>query len=191
MIIVKTNALSYGGYNNNSKLLTLNTCNFTYEKLDTDNEKYEKYNSLYSDIENYLFLSASYNSTIDSLNSSNSLNLMQEQFDFLENTTDSFNDILDQLYNPNKEDEPTEDDSLVYVNNLFIGDSRMNQMKNYGIVDSSKVIYGGGYGYNWFIGNGTFSASYTNAINGAIEEVKNKVKKDRKCHRIQDTILNK
>ena len=178
MIIVKTNALSYGGYNNNSKLLTLNTCNFTYEKLDTDNEKYEKYNSLYSDIENYLFLSASYNSTIDSLNSSNSLNLMQEQFDFLENTTDSFNDILDQLYNPNKEDEPTEDDSLVYVNNLFIGDSRMNQMKNYGIVDSSKVIYGGGYGYNWFIGNGTFSASYTNAINGAIEEVKNKVKKD-------------
>ena len=178
MIIVKTNALSYGGYNNNSKLLTLNTCNFTYEKLDTDNEKYEKYNSLYSDIENYLFLSASYNSTIDSLNSSNSLNLMQEQFDFLENTTDSFNDILDQLYSPNKEDEPTEDDSLVYVNNLFIGDSRMNQMKNYGIVDSSKVIYGGGYGYNWFIGNGTFSASYTNAINGAIEEVKNKVKKD-------------
>ena len=178
MIIVKTNALSYGGYNNNSKLLTLNTCNFTYEKLDTDNEKYEKYNSLYSDIENYLFLSASYNSTIDSLNSSNSLNLMQEQFDFLENTTDSFNDILDQLYNPNKEDEPTEDDSLVYVNNLFIGDSRMNQMKNYGIVDSSKVIYGGGYGYNWFIGNGTFSASYTNAINGAIEEVKNKVKKN-------------
>lgn len=178
MIIVKTNALSYGGYNNNSKLLTLNTCNFTYEKLDTNNEKYEKYNSLYSDIENYLFLSASYNSTIDSLNSSNSLNLMQEQFDFLENTTDSFNDILDQLYNPNKEDEPTEDDSLVYVNNLFIGDSRMNQMKNYGIVDSSKVIYGGGYGYNWFIGNGTFSASYTNAINGAIEEVKNKVKKD-------------
>lgn len=178
MIIVKTNALSYGGYNNDSKLLTLNTCNFTYEKLDTDNEKYEKYNSLYSDIENYLFLSASYNSTIDSLNSSNSLNLMQEQFDFLENTTDSFNDILDQLYNPNKEDEPTEDDSLVYVNNLFIGDSRMNQMKNYGIVDSSKVIYGGGYGYNWFIGNGTFSASYTNAINGAIEEVKNKVKKN-------------
>lgn len=178
MIIVKTNALSYGGYNNNSKLLTLNTCNFTYEKLDTDNEKYEKYNSLYSDIENYLFLSASYNSTIDSLNSSNSLNLMQEQFDFLENTTDSFNDILDQLYNPNKEDEPTEDDSLVYVNNLFIGDSRMNQMKNYGIVDSSKVIYGGGYGYNWFIGNGTFNASYTNAINGAIEEVKNKVKKN-------------
>lgn len=178
MIIVKTNALSYGGYNNNSKLLTLNTCNFTYEKLDTDNEKYEKYNSLYSDIENYLFLSASYNSTIDNLNSSNSLNLMQEQFDFLENTTDSFNDILDQLYNPNKEDEPTEDDSLVYVNNLFIGDSRMNQMKNYGIVDSSKVIYGGGYGYNWFIGNGTFSASYTNAINGAIEEVKNKVKKN-------------
>ena len=75
---------------------------------------------MYSDIENYLFLSASYNSTIDSLNSSNSLNLMQEQFDFLENTTDSFNDILDQLYNPNKEDEPTEDDSLVYVNNLFI-----------------------------------------------------------------------
>ena len=48
----------------------------------------------------------------------------------------------------------------------------MNQMKNYGIVDSSKVIYGGGYGYNWLIGNGTFSASYTNAINGAIEEVK-------------------
>lgn len=82
---------------------------------------------MYSDIENYLFLSASYNSTIDSLNSSNSLNLMQEQFDFLENTTDSFNDILDQLYNPNKEDEPTEDDSLVYVNNLFIGDSRMNK----------------------------------------------------------------
>lgn len=178
MIIVKTNALSYGGYNNNSKLLTLNTCNFTYEKLDTDNEKYEKYNSLYSDIENYLFLSASYNSTIDNLNSSNSLTLMQEQFDVLENTTNYFDVILDELYNPNKEDEPTEDDSLVYVNNLFIGDSRMNQMKNYGIVDSSKVIYGGGYGYNWFIGNGTFSASYTNAINGAIEEVKNKVKKN-------------
>ena len=52
----------------------------------------------------------------------------------------------------------------------------MNQMKNYGIVDSSKVIYGGGYGYNWFIGNGTFSASYTNAINGAIEEVKNLIR---------------
>ena len=174
MIIVKTNALSYGGYNNNSKLLTLNTCDFTYEKFDSNNEEYEKYNSLYGNIENYLFLSASYNSTIDSLNSYNSLTLTQEQFDFLENTTDSFNDILNKLYNM------IEDygDSLVYVNNLFIGDSRMNQMKNYGIVDSSKVIYGGGYGYNWFIGNGTFSASYTNAINGAIEEVKNKVKKD-------------
>lgn len=178
MIIVKTNALGFGGYNNSSKTLALDTCTYSYEEFDSSNSEYDKYNELYSDIENYLYLSSSYNSTIDSLNGSNVLSLGSSELDLISESTSGYESILNSLYNENSDDEIEEVEEVVYTNNLFIGDSRMNQMKNYGIVDSSKVIYGGGYAYDWFIGNGTFSASYTNAINGAIEAVNSRVKEN-------------
>ena len=172
MIIVKTNAMSYGGYDNSSKTLMLDTCTYKFENLDSDNEKYEKYNELYSEIENYLYLSSSYNTAIDSLSLNNSLTLDEDILENIKEIDGNFDSILSSLYN----DEESED--VVYTNNLFVGDSRIQEMRDYGVVDSSKVIYGSGYGYNWFVGNGTFNGGNTNAINGAIDGISKKVKEN-------------
>jgi len=51
---------------------------------------------------------------------------------------------------------------------IYIGDSRTQGMSIYGITNSSNTVYGAGYGYNWFIGNGSFSSSYTNSTSGGI-----------------------
>lgn len=172
MIIVKTNAMSYGGYDNSSKTLMLDTCTYEFKNLDSDNENYEKYNELYSEIENYLYLSSSYNTAIDSLSLNNSLTLDEDVLKNIKEIDGNFDSILSSLYN----DEESED--VIYTNNLFVGDSRIQEMKDYGVVDSSKVIYGSGYGYNWFVGNGTFNGGNTNAINGAIDGISKKVKEN-------------
>ena len=163
MIIVKTNALSYGNYDNSSKVLELDTCTYNYNDF-SGNSEYERYDELYTEIENYLYISSSYNTSIDVLTSANALELNSRTLNEISESTDRFTIILNNLYEPNA-DEVNE---IVYTNNLFIGDSRIEEMKNYGIVDSSKVIYGRGYGYDWFIGNGEFNASNTNSLDGGI-----------------------
>lgn len=51
---------------------------------------------------------------------------------------------------------------------LFIGDSRTKGMIISGVINDDNTVYGIGYGYNWLIGNGSFSTEKTNALNGAI-----------------------
>lgn len=175
MIIVKTNALSTGNYNNSTKLLNLDTCEYGYSELGDYQEKYEE---LYKEIENYLYISKSYNDIITTLSSGNNLvfdeNIKNQVLTMDEDK--SYSEILNSLYNQSDSDT----DQVTYTNNLYIGDSRFNQMKNYGIIDGSKTIYGGGYGYDWFIGNGEYSASYTNALNGAIEETNKRINENTK-----------
>ena len=143
-----------------------NTINNFVEKINVvkkDREE-ERYDELYTEIENYLYISSSYNTSIDVLTSANALELNSRTLNEISESTDRFTIILNNLYEP-AADEVNE---IVYTNNLFIGDSRIEEMKNYGIVDSSKVIYGRGYGYDWFIGNGEFNASNTNSLDGGI-----------------------
>ena len=172
MIIVKTNALSNGGYDNSSKSLSLDTCSYSYEKIDNSSSIYEKYNTLYTDIEDYLYLSSSYNSTLDTLNSSSSLLLGNNEFELLSEVSGNYLTILNKMYNT------TSTDDITYTNNLFIGDSRFRDMMDYGIIDSNKVIYADGLGYDWFVGNGTYNAGVTNALNGAITGVNNNFKEN-------------
>ena len=76
MIIVKTNALSIGNYNNAIKDVYLDTCSYGY------NENYpEEYEDLYSDIENYLYLSSIYSDEITNLSLSNSLMLDENKLE--------------------------------------------------------------------------------------------------------------
>ena len=160
---LKDYVLGYGNYDNSSKVLELDTCTYNYNDF-SGNSEYERYDELYTEIENYLYVSSSYNTSIDVLTSANALELNSRTLNEISESTDRFTIILNNLYEPNA-DEVNE---IVYTNNLFIGDSRIEEMKNYGIVDSSKVIYGRGYGYDWFIGNGEFNASNTNSLDGGI-----------------------
>ena len=171
MVIVKTNALSYGSYDNSTKVLELDTCSYEYSDITANNE-YERYDELYTEIENYLYISSSYNTSIDVLTSSNALELNSQVLNEISENSDNFNIILNNLYEPNSE----EANEIVYTSNLFIGDSRIEEMKNYGIVDSSKVIYGRGYGYDWFVGDGEFNAGNTNSLDGGIAGAIKKMK---------------
>lgn len=57
--------------------------------------------------------------------------------------------------------------------NIFIGDSRTQGMMLSGAIDESESIYGVGYGLNWFLGNGEFNETKTNALDGAIAKLRN------------------
>lgn len=59
--------------------------------------------------------------------------------------------------------------------NLYIGDSRTLGMLVSEVINEDNTVYGAGYGYDWLIGEGEFSASNTNALNGAINGLKDKV----------------
>ena len=56
-----------------------------------------------------------------------------------------------------------------------MGDSRITGIMNSNLINESNTVYGIGYGYNWLVGNGTFDSGYTNAINGAIEGLNQKM----------------
>lgn len=58
------------------------------------------------------------------------------------------------------------------VKNIFIGDSRTQGILLSGAIDEEDVIYGVGYGYKWFIGDGNFNSSKTNAVNGALNQLR-------------------
>lgn len=59
--------------------------------------------------------------------------------------------------------------------NLYIGDSRTLGMLVSEVINEDNSIYGAGYGYDWLIGEGEFSTSNTNASNGAINGLKDKM----------------
>lgn len=167
MIIVKTNALSIGNYNNAIKDVYLDTCSYGY------NENYpEEYEDLYSDIENYLYLSSIYSDEITNLSLSNSLMLDENKLEQIKSfEKNSYNSILSLIY-----DNLGGEVQHVYSDTLFLGDSQLYRMVQYGIVSKKKSVYGVGYGYDWLVGNGTFSAEDTNSTDGGIMGINNKMK---------------
>ena len=140
MIIVKTNALAYGNYDNSSKVLDLDTCNYYYEKSNN-----EKLNELYLEIENYLYLPSRYDDVITSLSSNVSLALDSNVLNQISKISgESLASIFDSIYNISSPDASSK-------KNIFIGDSRVHGMKNAGLISDLNSVYADGQGYDWFV----------------------------------------
>lgn len=66
-------------------------------------------------------------------------------------------------------------DATFASDTLYIGDSRTQGLLINGTVTEEKTVYGVGYGFDWFTGNGTFSSKKTNALDGAISGIESKM----------------
>ena len=172
MIVVKTNALSYGNYNSAQKILMLDDCIYNYIDDLPGNIK-KKYSSLYSLISNYLYVSSSFTSAISNMGSNSSLNLDKDVIAQMNELSMNYKEILNNVYSGNS------DIVGEYRDSLFVGDSRLKGMVLSGVVNESNAVYGVGYGYNWFVGDGTFDSSYTNSISGGISGINDKIIKDK------------
>lgn len=168
MIVVKTNALSYGNYNSAQKMLMLDDCIYSFTLDVPDNIKKE-YSSLYSSISNYLYVSSSYSSAISNMSSSSSLNIDKEIIDQMSELSMDYKEILKNTYSG--------DADVVgeYRDSLFVGDSRLKGMVLAGVVNEKNAAYGVGYGYNWFVGDGNFDSSFTNSMSGGISAINDKI----------------
>lgn len=177
MVILKTNALSYGNYQSSSKDLTVKICNVlsggtaSSWNFDVAEEDLNKLTETYNTISNYIFISSSYKGPISSLSSANAINFNQSDLAKLEeqaNSGNNFSAILTNLYS-----KPSTNKSEINISrkNLYIGDSRTKGMISSSAINESSAIYGTGYGYDWLVGNGDFSSDNTNSelggINGA------------------------
>ncbi len=180
LIVLKTNALSYGNYHSSNKVINLDTCTFNYcnpstcelnnEDVPLDSPYLTKLNDLYNEVSNYLYISESYKDNISSLSSKDALTFDLDtlnNFQELSLANNTYAEILSLNY-PNNNTEITYDKETYYI-----GDSRMQGILNTGLISSSNTIYGASYGYNWFVGTGTFSENNTNAVNGAIPYLNN------------------
>lgn len=160
MILEKTNALGMGNYNNQEKNITIDGCKVDYEP-DVPSDVQSAYDSVYSSIENYLYLSSAYDNTITNLSNADTIAISKEILDSLINQEDmDYKQILSNLVGENAINNQT-------VNNIFIGDTRAKKIMDYGI--SNNVIYGENLGYDWLIGNGNFNN--TNATSGVVNAV--------------------
>lgn len=164
MIVVKTNALSYGSYNSADKILNLDDCVYSYEEVSDSN-----YEELYSTISDYLYVSSSYTNAISNMGASSILNIDSSVIEGMSQIEGSYSDILRNVY--------VGDETVVgeYRDSLFIGDSRMKGMILAGAVSDANAIYGTGYGYDWLVGNGTFDSSFTNSTSGGINGINSKI----------------
>lgn len=179
MIIGKTNALSYGGYNSSSKRIAVDDCSNPFDINAIPPSNYEE---IYNSIENYIYVSASYNESINYLNVQNALEFNDEiieKISELSHSGMSYTEILDELYNEDESD--TSSDTInEYRPNLFVGDSRTQGMQIAGVINSSNSVYGVGYGYNWFVGDGDFTTDKTNATAGGINGINSKMTSGKK-----------
>ncbi|MCM1053804.1 MAG: SGNH/GDSL hydrolase family protein [Ruminococcus sp.] len=66
-------------------------------------------------------------------------------------------------------------DATILRETLYIGDSRTQGMMLSGAVSEDNTVYGVGYGYYWLVGNGEFNSNKTNALNGGIIGIQNKM----------------
>ncbi len=120
MITIKTNAFATGNYDANSKKLDLDTCTYGFED-NKDSAEYSKLITLYEEIGDYLYLNDSYNSTITNLSPDDNLSFDINNLENVQNeeTTQSYNEILDNLFNKkvtldNPTDETEEIDNKSY-----------------------------------------------------------------------------
>ncbi len=124
LIILKTNALSDGEYDNIGKTLYLDDCDVGFEAVsEDDNVLYEDISELYLEVENYLYLSSSYTTTITELSSNdalfinNSIITKMEDLALLDN---DYRDILNIIFNDENVNgdidsyDNTEEDSISY-----------------------------------------------------------------------------
>jgi len=128
----------------------------------------ERLARLYEEVSNYLYLSTSYRSAISSLSSRNALSFSQEkinEFVAAAANGEKFSTILDTVY---QSEENEEEEEPILKDTFFIGDSRMKGIQNTGVINENNTVYGVGYGYDWFVGSGSYNEANTNAVSGAI-----------------------
>lgn len=179
MITLKTNALSYGNYNSSSKEVDVRLCDvFDGEGEDAESELWmfegvdaeeASLSSLYDEISNYIYVSSSYTSTISNLSSRNVLEFDSSvfaEFQTLASNGNTYSQILNAMYNTSVDDSDDEE-TEEYRDTLFLGDSRTAGMQNAGVINDNNSVYGTGYGYNWLVGNGTFTGD-TNSPSGGV-----------------------
>lgn len=177
MIIVKTNALAEGNYDNNGdKIVRLNNCDAyyedPYEELPDEEENEAKEDKVkilekyYNEIVNFLFISDSYKSEITSLGKEDALEYNDDTIEKLvETDKNSYEEILQEIYAIDEENEETItiQDEKPYI---FIGDSRTVGMRDsVSELTDDNTIAEGSKEYNWF-------------VNTAISKVTEKIKDD-------------
>lgn len=91
MITIKTNLLSTNGYNYNNKNIT---GNLNYESV--PEEQKEEYKKLYTEIENYLYLSKDYSGVIENLSQNDVLEFNIDDFKAKYNM--SYKNILNEIF---------------------------------------------------------------------------------------------
>lgn len=180
MIILKTNALSLGGYISGSKNVNVRICD-VYDGVineislfDGVDKSLDKLNLLYEQISEYLFISSSYNSSINSLGSVNAIAIDGSVLENLENEASAgsnYSEILNNVFKVDTEENITINEAR---ENIFLGDSRTQGMLLTSVINESNTVYGVGYGYNWLVGNSGFTGT-TNASNGGINAVNSKI----------------
>jgi len=180
MIILKTNALSLGGYVSGSKNVNVRICD-VYDGVinesslfDGVDESLDKLNLLYEQISEYLFISSSYNSSINSLGSINAIAIDGSILENLENEASAgsnYSEILNNVFKVDTEENITINEAR---ENIFLGDSRTQGMLLTSVINEGNTVYGIGYGYDWLVGNSGFTGT-TNASNGGINAVNSKI----------------
>ena len=147
MIVLKTNALSIGLYNNNSKTLKVSGCTMGYES-NVPKSSYSKIEKIYKSIKEKLYLSEDYTGTIQSLNLFDSLDFDVEKF---KGKSGGYETILNSIYKDKDLKIYDIKDNCTYYdptdNNNFwwpIGGSTSNK----GIYDGSPTVtyVSSGYG---------------------------------------------
>lgn len=141
MIIVKTNALSYGNYNSAQKILQIDDCTYAFN-YDLDDEEKEKYSSIYSTINNYLYVSTSYDSVINNMTPKSALSIDKNTVKEMNDMELNYNEILDELYN--NSDESVQGN---YYDTLYLGDSIIEGMVLTGVINSNNAVYNKDYSY--------------------------------------------
>lgn len=221
MIAIKTTALSLGNYSGENKNLTLTSCSSTLkycslsegcsitssgtsvvsdssaETLAKASSEYaSKLDSIYNSINEYIYVSTSYDTAITSLSQANSLKFDESTLSNFEEKAKSGKDytaILSETYSK-KEDSKTEESNTTNENNssantnkvtatntntIFVGDSR-----TYGLyqhvpeLTDANTVAAAGYGYNWFVKSGSYKNKNmtNNAKGGGIAGVNSLIK---------------
>ncbi len=172
MIIVKTNALAEGNYDNGSdKIVRLNLCNVIYEDAYEDladeeeneakSDKVKILEQYYNEINNFLFISDSYKREITSLGDEDALEYNDDIIEKLAETDkNGYEEILQEIYAVN-DDEKNE---TIKIENdkpyLFIGDSRTVGMRDsVSELDNNNTVAESSKEYNWFVNNAISSAN--------------------------------
>lgn len=158
MIILKTNALAKGGYNNSNKSVSIDDCDMAHTNTSSvDDETLTNIKDYYNEIENYLYLSDSYTGTITNLGSESVLEINDNIKEKLKNTNSSdFEYILKELY-PSQEGSTTTPSNNKPI--IFIGDSRTVGLQasvgeNTLNKDNVSIVASGGEGIGWLNNTG-------------------------------------